>query len=96
MPDLLITVNFTTLQIPVDKMINMFNNSLQIMIGFTNDTRTVVDRTLATTLVPGINLVGFLRWQLRQLLKKPGLSAFASLFDVIIAKFLLYSLLTFV
>ena len=93
MPNLLITVNFTTLQIPVDTMTDMFNNSLQIMIGFTNDTRTVVDRTQATTLVPGTNLVGFLTWQLRQLLKKRRLSAFTSLFNVIIARifYLLYS-----
>ena len=86
MPNLLITVNFTTLQIPVDSMTDMFNYSLQIMIGFTNDTRTVIDRTQATTLVPGTNLVGFLTWQLRQLLKRRSLSAFTSLFNVIIAR----------
>ena len=91
MPDLLITVNFTTLEIPVDTMTNMFNYSLRIMIGFTNDTRTVIDRTQATTLVPGTNLFGAFTWQFRQLLKKPGLSAFTSLFNVIIAEFLLYS-----
>jgi hypothetical protein len=95
-PDLLITVNFTTLQIPVDTMINMFNNSVQIMIGFTNVTRTVVERTQATTLMPGTNLVGSFTWQVRQLLKRPRLSAFTSLFDVIIAEFLLYSLLTMI
>ena len=66
------------------------------MIGFTNDTHTVVNRTLATTLMPGTNLVGSFTWQLRQLLKSPRLSAFTSLFDVIIAEILLYSLLTMI
>ena len=69
-PDLL---NFTTFQIPVDAII-MFNNSLKLMIGFTNDTRTVVDRTKATTLIPGTNLFCAVSWELRQLQKSPRLS----------------------
>ena len=52
------------------------------MIGLTNDTRTVVERTVGTTILPGINLVGVITWDLRQLLKSPRLSTFASLFDV--------------
>ena len=66
------------------------------MVGFTNVSRTVVERTQATTLMPGTNLVGSFTWQLRQLLKRRRLSAFTSLFDVIIAEFLLYSLLTMI
>ena len=66
------------------------------MIGFTNATPTVVEKTQAITLMPGTNLAGSFTWQLRQLLKRRRLSAFTSLFDVIIAEILLYSLLTMI
>ncbi|EDR05148.1 uncharacterized protein LACBIDRAFT_303536 [Laccaria bicolor S238N-H82] len=81
LPNLLITVNFTSMGHPVGTISNAFKNSVQIMIGLTNDTQTVVDRTVSTTILPGVNLVGVVTWDLRQLLKSPRLSAFASLFD---------------
>lgn len=80
-PDLLITLNFTKIGLPVDVMSDSYRNSVQIMIGLTNDTRTVVERTHGTTILPGVNLLGVITWDLRQLLKSPRLSAFASLFD---------------
>ena len=89
MPDLLITVNFTTLQIPINNMINMFDNSIQIMIGLTNDTNTVVERTQATTLIPGVNLISTISWGFRQVFKTPGLSAFG-LFEVSLVHFYFY------
>jgi hypothetical protein len=65
------------------------------MIGLTNDTRTVVERTVGAAILPGVNLVGVITWELRQLLKSPRLSAFASLFDVgIMLALILCSVLT--
>jgi len=64
------------------RMSNFSIDSVQIMIGLTNDTRTVVERTVGTTILPGVNLVGVTTWELRQVFKRPHLSAFASLFDV--------------
>ena len=81
-PDLLITLNFTGMGLDTGTMSNSYGNSVQIMIGLTNDTHTVVERTVSTTILPGVNLVGVITWDLRQLLKSPRLSAFASLFEV--------------
>ena len=61
---------------------DLFTDSVQIMIGLTNDTRTMVERTVGTSILPGVNLVGVITWELHQLLKSPRLSAFGSLFDV--------------
>jgi hypothetical protein len=72
-------------------MSDSYKNSVQIMIGLTNDTRTVVERTVGTTILPGVNLVGVITWDLRQVLKSPRLSAFGSLFDVsIMFLFIIY------
>ena len=81
-PNLLITLNFTGMGLQVGTMNDLLADSVQIMIGLTNDTRTVVERTVGTTILPGVNLVGVITWDLRQVFKSPGLSAFASLFDV--------------
>ena len=79
--DLLITVNFTTLQIPAGTINNTSFNSLQIMVGLNNDTQKVIERTTGTTLIPGTNLFGTVTWDFRQVLKNPYLSSFG-LFDV--------------
>ena len=57
-PDLLITVNFIGIGLQVGTMSDSYKNSVQIMIGLTNDTHTVVERTLGTTILPRVNLVG--------------------------------------
>jgi len=56
-PDLLVTINFTKLRIPSHSVDNT-RNSMQIMVGLTNDTSKVMLRTSPTTLIPGVNLVG--------------------------------------
>jgi uncharacterized membrane protein len=61
---------------------DLSTDSVQIIIGLTDDTRTVVERTVGTTILPGVNLFGVMTWDFRQLLKRPRLSAFGSLFDV--------------
>lgn len=79
-PDLLITLNFTGIGLQVSN--DSYRHSVQIMIGLTNDSHTVVERTIGTTILPGVNLVGVITWDLRQVLKNPRLSALGSLFDV--------------
>ena len=67
----------------VGNMSDLFTESVQIMISLgTSDTRTVVERTIGTAIIPGVNWVGFMTWDLRQVFKRPRLSAIASLFDV--------------
>ena len=82
MPDLLITLNFTGMGLQVGTLSDSYKNNVQIRIGLTNDTQTVIEKTEATTIPPGVNWVGDITWDLRQLLKSPRLSALASLFDV--------------
>ena len=81
-PDLLITLNFTAIGLQVSTMSDLYRHSVQIMIGLTNDSHTVLERTVGTTILPGVNLVGVVTWDLRQVLKNPRLSALGGLFDV--------------
>jgi len=46
-----------------------------------NNTEQVIDRTVPLSIPPGVNLLGNLNFEIRQLFKKPSLSAFG-LFDV--------------
>ena len=73
-------------------MVNMSANSLQVVIGLTNDTEAVINNTPGTTLIPGTNLFGTVdvsEW--RQKFRHPALSAFGPLFNVIIIGFYYYS-----
>jgi len=54
----LITVNFTALNISSQSDQNIRGHSVQIMLGLTNNTIDVVNRTMPTTLLPGVNIVG--------------------------------------
>ncbi|EDR01902.1 uncharacterized protein LACBIDRAFT_332904 [Laccaria bicolor S238N-H82] len=65
-------------------MDDLITDSVQIMIGLTSDAITVVERTPGTAIPPGVNRAGDVTWELRQLLKRPHLSAFASIFDSLI------------
>ena len=69
MPDILIQMNFTALNISAGRMSDMARNSVQIMIGFHNDTSKVVQTTQSMTLVPGMNILGCISYELRQTLK---------------------------
>ncbi|PPQ69743.1 hypothetical protein CVT26_014018 [Gymnopilus dilepis] len=68
-PDLLITVNFTALNISAEGLDETAKKSVQIMIGFHNDTSRIVQTTQAMTLVPGINMLGCVTYELRQTFK---------------------------
>ncbi|EDQ98480.1 uncharacterized protein LACBIDRAFT_335923 [Laccaria bicolor S238N-H82] len=65
----------------VGTMDDLITDSVQIMIGLTSDAITVVERTPGTAIPPGVNRAGDVTWELRQLLKRPHLSTFASIFD---------------
>jgi len=81
LPDLLITVNFTALNIPSTTIVDTPTNSVQLMIGLTNDTTKVFTTTMPTTLIPGVNLFGLVRLHMRQTMSNSAL-AVIGLFDV--------------
>ncbi|PPQ96986.1 hypothetical protein CVT26_006412, partial [Gymnopilus dilepis] len=80
MPDLLISVNFTTLQISVDQISDLFDHSIQVMVAFSDDVQQVTLKTEATALFPGTNTIGSVTWDLRQISTTNGLSTFG-MFD---------------
>jgi len=80
-PDLLVIVNYTTLRIKPDTIIDMKSSSVEIQIGMINDTDQVIRRTVPLSIPPGVNLLSSLTLDIRQLFKRPSLSAFG-LFDV--------------
>jgi len=81
-PDLLVIVNYTTLLIDPNTIIDMRRSSIEIRIGMINDTEQVLHRTVPVSIPPGVNLLANLNFEIRQLFKKPSLSAFG-LFDSI-------------
>ena len=80
-PDLLITVNFTTLGMSVDSIIDVASNSIQVMVAMTNNTADVVAMTTPTVLVPGVNLMGLVSMEVHQTFTNPGMATLG-LFEV--------------
>lgn len=74
-PDLLVSINYTKIGLPRDDIISTTTNSVEVYVGLANDSFTVVNRTLPTTIPPGVNLMGTLSLELRQLYKNVGISA---------------------
>jgi len=74
-PDLIIGIDYTKIGLPRDDIISTTNNSVEVYISLTNNTNTAVYRTLPTTIPPGVNLMGTLSFELRQLYKNVGASA---------------------
>lgn len=81
MPDLLVTVNFTTLNISSDSVLDTPKKSVQLMVGLTNDTDVVIRATCPTILIPGVNLFGTVDFFIQQTMTNSLLAAFG-LFDV--------------
>ncbi|KAF9482411.1 hypothetical protein BDN70DRAFT_930098 [Pholiota conissans] len=79
-PDLLVTVNFSALGIPIDTITDVPKNSVQVMVANTNKTDNVVLMTIPTTLMPGVNLIGLIYSEIYQVFTDPGLSL-SGLFD---------------
>lgn len=80
-PDLLVVVNYTTIGVPSNTPIDISRNSVQLMVGLTNNTDYVVGKTSPTTLIPGLNVVGALNIAVRRQFKSPMMSSFG-MFDV--------------
>jgi hypothetical protein len=74
-PDILVTVNFTLLTIATNTTGKTRWNSVQVLLGRTDDTIDVARRTAATTLIPGMNLVGIADRQIRQVSTNPSAAA---------------------
>ncbi|KAF9525733.1 hypothetical protein CPB83DRAFT_517246 [Crepidotus variabilis] len=74
-PDLLVSVNFTLLNISSDSLEDIPLNSVQIMLGLTANAKDIVRTTVPTTLIPGVNLIGIANLAVRQKFSTPGLSA---------------------
>jgi hypothetical protein len=77
-PDLLITVNFTSL----GRKIQGFKSStpaLTLLIALANQTsigtQIIIDRTSPLALIPGVNLIAAVTTDIRQVFSKPSLAA---------------------
>lgn len=81
-PDLLVVVNYTTLGVSPNSIIDMRRSSITIRVGLDNNTDKVIHRTVPFTILPGMNLVSAMTLELRQLYKKPGALSSFGLFDV--------------
>ena len=74
-PDLLISIDYTKIGLPRDDLVSMMTNSVEVYISLTINTFTAVYHTLPTMIPPGVNLMGTLTLELRQLYKNVGISA---------------------
>ncbi len=84
-------MNFTKLNIAFnDSTRNVPSHSVQILLGLTNDTESVILRTLPTTLVPGMNIVGMANLLIRQQFDAKGRFSTFGIFDV--SNFLFYEI----
>ena len=64
-PDLLVTVNFTTLGISSDHQDFTSIDSVQVYYALTDDIHDTVMKTPPTTLVSGVNLIGMVKLGIR-------------------------------
>ena len=78
-PELLITVNYTALGISSTSFGNTVQNSVEVVISLSNITSEILSQTVSTVLPPGVNLMGRLHLEFRQLLTN---SVSFGLFDV--------------
>jgi len=74
-PDLLISIDYTKIGLPRKSFVRTTANSVEVYIGLTNDTDMTVYRTIPTTIPPGVNLMGTLSLEIRQLYTNVGASA---------------------
>ncbi|KAF9521515.1 hypothetical protein CPB83DRAFT_887917 [Crepidotus variabilis] len=79
--DLLVTVNFTQLKIPGDRLGFTSRDSVQIFLATNPDVKRVMTLTAPTTLIPGVNLVGMVKMAIRRKFQFQGLSSLG-IFDI--------------
>ena len=70
-PELLITVNYTALGISSTSFGNTAQNSVEVVISLSNITSEDLLQTVSTVLPPGVNLLGRLQLEFRQILTSP-------------------------
>jgi len=79
--DILVTVNFTSLQVPSIERTHLSSQSILVRLSFTNDTQKAVTYTRPSLLAPGIDLIGISQSRIQKTFKNTALSAFG-FFDV--------------
>ena len=81
-PDLLITVNFTTLEIDVASLSSYDLRTVSIVVGLHNDTLDILRNTLPIPLVPNAHLLAGVLRTVRYEYKHPKLASFGPLSSV--------------
>jgi hypothetical protein len=75
LPDLLVTINFTTLGINAPFPSNYILRTVSIVVGLHRDVLDVIHNTLPIPLVPDAHLVGGVIQTIREQFKRPGLAS---------------------
>lgn len=74
-PDLLVTINFTTLGMFDDSLVDARMRTVSILVGLTNNTNDVVANTIPTPMFPGLNLAGNISREFKRRFVKPPLAS---------------------
>lgn len=76
LPDLLITINFTKLDLDVPQSVYPLSSQIvsPVIIGLSNST-DLLKRTTPFPLIPGVSLVAWIAADIRQIYSRPGLAA---------------------
>ena len=75
LPDLLITVNFTTLEIDATSLSTYNDRTVSIVVGLHDDTMDILRNTQPIPLVPNVHLFGGVLTALRYAYKHPRLAS---------------------
>jgi hypothetical protein len=81
-PDLLITVNFTTLGINATSLSNLASRSVLIVVGMHDDTADIIRNTLPITLVPDAHLLGGVLTNIRYQYESPKIASLGTFSSV--------------
>jgi hypothetical protein len=74
-PDLLVTVNFTTLGMFDNSLVDARTRTVSILVGLTNNTNDVVANTIPTPIFPGLSLAGNVSRRFKRRFVKPPLAS---------------------
>jgi hypothetical protein len=81
-PDLLITVNFTTLGINATSVSKLASSSVLIVVGMHDDTADILRNTLAIPLVPDAHLLGGVLTNIRYQYESPKIASLGTFSSV--------------
>ena len=74
-PDLLVAINFTTLGMFDDSLVDARMRTVSILVGLTNNTHDVVANTIPTPIFPGLHLAGNVSRRFKRRFVKPPLAS---------------------